>query len=180
MCTIILSLEKEWHNSVDSSVKKRKWETLGKVSCVCFPFDRFFFFFLDGLDERRGCVQWFFLSQTCSRHGMSRHSRLHHHTSMSLSCSQQVGDQGDLDSRSLQPVPSGSCPLSPTATCGHCHWDWAVPQALASSLQKSPHSESHELSTAKAWWRCLTLSLAIGQRPLASAHSNTLPRPRDA
>ena len=51
--------------------------------------------------------------------------------------SQQVGDQRDRDSRSLQPVPSGSCPLCPTTTCGHCHWDWAVPQALASSLQKN-------------------------------------------
>ena len=40
----------------------------------------------------------------------------------------------------------------------------------------NPHSESHELNTAKAWWRCLTPSLATGQRPLASAHSNTLPR----
>ena len=44
--------------------------------------------------------------------------------------------------------------------------------------KKNLHSESHELSTAKAWWRCLTPSLATGQRHLASAQSNTLPRTR--
>ena len=87
----------------------------------------------------------------------------HHCTSVNLSCSQQMGDQRDWDSRSLQPVP-GSCPLSPTATCGHCHKQPA---------KNYPRSESHEPNTANAWWRCLTPSLATGQRPLASAHSNT-------
>ena len=118
----------------------------------------------------------FFLSQTCSRHGMSRQSRAHHYTSMSLSRSQQVGDQKDWDSRSLQPVPSGSCPLSPTATCGHCHWDWVVPQALASSLQKKSTFRISRAQYREGMVEMLTPSQATGQRLLASAHSNTLPR----
>ena len=71
--------------------------------------------------------------------------------------------QRDRDLQSHQPVPSGSCPLSPTTTCGHCRWDWAVPQARASSFQKIKHlTDSHKLSTATAERRCLTPSLATG------------------
>ena len=110
----------------------------------------------------------FFLSQTL--HGTIRLCAYR------VKESTQAG-QRDRDLQSHQPVPSGSCPFSRTTTCGHCHWDWAVPQARASSFQKIKHfTDSHKLSTATAEWRCLTPSLATGPRLVASAHSNTLPR----
>ena len=119
--------------------------------------------------ERRGCLQTIlFLSQT-----LRGTIRL---CAYRVKESTQAG-QRDRDLQSHQPDPSGSCPFSRTTTCGHCHWDWAGPQARASSVQKIKHfTDSHKLSTATAEWRCLTPSLATGPRLVASAHSNTLPR----
>ena len=117
----------------------------------------------------------FFLSQTCSRHGMSIQSRAQHYTSMSHAHNKwETRGTGTHGHFSPSPLEVAHCVQQLLAVIaigiGLSH------RLSQAAYKKIPLSESHELSTAKAWRRCLTPSLATGQRPLASAHSNTLPR----
>ena len=114
----------------------------------------------------------FFLSQTCSRHGMSIQSRAQHYTSMSHAHNKwETRGTGTHGHFSPSPLEVAHCVQQLLAVIaigiGLSH------RLSQAAYKKIPLSESHELSTAKAWRRCLTPSLATGQRPLASAHSNT-------